>query len=228
MKRLVSKGSLIAGVVLAVFACAGMAGASVTTYITEDTEVFLETPNTNYSTEPDLYFGRLWGSFLRSLVKFDVPAQAVTDAKLYVYLEGMLDFAPNGHVRVARATNAWVTSEATWNVRSTGVPWATPGGDYDTSYVAGSAHDITTFTPGYVEYDITSVVQDWQNAVHPNYGLVLRELYPTGGFNGVSSEDSREIGPYVVFEVVPEPASLLGLMAGVTGLMGFALRRRTA
>ena len=228
MKRLVSKGSLIAGAVFAVFAvfaCAGMAGA-VVSYITEDTEVWHENPNTNYSGEPDLWFGYLWGHSFRSLLKVDVPAQPVTDAKLYVYLEQMLDSNP-GYVRVARVTNDWVVGEATWNERSTGVAWNTAGGDYDTNYIAGSAHSAP-LTPGYVEYDITSVVQDWQNAVHPNYGLLLRELYPTGGFNGVSSEDTRGIGPYVVFEVVPEPASLLALAAGVTGLMGFALRRRTA
>ena len=59
---------------------------------------------------------------------------------------------------------------ATWNVASKGLPWSTPGGDYDSDKA-----EIIPFKEGYeeLEVDITDVVEGWMG-VESNYGFIIK------------------------------------------------------
>jgi len=60
---------------------------------------------------------------------------------------------------------------ATWDLRDTGLPWNTPGGDFDATPAATAEMDAGTDT--WFSWDLTSLVQDWADGTRKNYGMML-------------------------------------------------------
>jgi hypothetical protein len=110
-----------------------------------------------------------------------VPAGAIVTSAVL-----LLNCTNSGMTMYAyRLTQSWVESEATWNERSAGVPWTSPGADGAGSN-AGVALPADCTTTGQRQVDITTFVQEWSNGA-PNYGLVLVD----SGTDGVDLSSSE-------------------------------------
>ena len=71
----------------------------------------------------------------------------------------------------------WDEQQATWNQRSSGIPWASPGaGAPGVDYVAaGDATVDAPFDPGWLDFDVTDRVQQWSNG-SPNHGWRITQV----------------------------------------------------
>lgn len=140
----------------------------------------------NFGNDKDLKVKPDAGRERRILVAFNLAAipstSAVLNATLRLYQDNKKD---NQTVSLHRLTNSWSEFQVSWNNRSSGVAWATRGGDF-----AGTA--LLTFTPNvdkvYRDLDVTGVTQSWVNGGLPNYGFLLRST----GNNGEVKFKSRE------------------------------------
>jgi hypothetical protein len=74
-------------------------------------------------------------------------------------------------MRLYRLTQSWVEDEATWNERSAGMPWGSPGADGSGSNAGVAVNGDCTVT-GQRVIDLTTFVQDWANG-QPNHGVVF-------------------------------------------------------
>jgi len=92
--------------------------------------------DTNYGTSDYLWIGEVSGEawVTRTLIKFDLtlipPRATISSVILSLYL--LEDKSTNNHTYyVHRQKRAWVETQATWNIYSTGNNWQTAGG-FDT------------------------------------------------------------------------------------------------
>jgi hypothetical protein len=71
----------------------------------------------------------------------------------------------------------WLESQATWNSASTGVPWSLPGAaGVGTDYVsAADALVGASFSPGWVNFNVTTRVQAWSDGTAANHGWRLSQ-----------------------------------------------------
>jgi VCBS repeat-containing protein len=90
-------------------------------------------------------------------------------------------------MRLYRVTESWNETEATWNERSAGVPWTSPGADGAGSNAGVSVNGDCTVA-GQRSIDITQFVQEWSSGA-PNHGVVLIDS-GTDGVDFDSSESS--------------------------------------
>ncbi len=119
-------------------------------------------------------------------------------------------------LRLFRLTQDWVEDQATWNQRSNGLAWGSPGADGAASNAGvESIGDCTT--TGVRLFDLTRLVQEWSNGA-PNFGMVLID----SGADGVdldSSESANSPVLTVTFKASQTPVDTeypSGLSADVT------------
>jgi len=156
-------------------------GGDVTTYI--DTYIAVAYPTTNYGTDTYLWEGYYdsteWSA--RSLLKFDlssIPSGAtVTNATLSLY--SLTDYSSNiSTYAVYRQKRAWVESEATWNIYSTGNNWSTAGGfhaDDCEQDAIGTREMSASESSGDKSWDLTdSKVQEWISGSFTNNGILIK------------------------------------------------------
>ena len=125
---------------------------------------------------------------LRPLLRFDlssIPAQAtITSATLELWLE-QNSFDPVA-ISAHRVTAAWNEATATWNERDAGVPWTTPGGDFDPAPLATTT--VAPTTDVFYGWPITDLARAWHAGTQPNHGVIL--VAPTGSNpNSFSASD---------------------------------------
>ena len=129
---------------------------------------------------------------------------------------------------VHRVTNAWSEEAATWERRDFGVPWNTPGGDFDP--VPLTRFTLTPLPPDTAGADTTAprpdslaiplpleLVEGWRTGTIPSHGLILLQETPgevvdfvARGFRGSNSN-----GPSirVAAEFPDGPTATLTLLA---------------
>lgn len=146
----------------------------------EDTEIYIYAPTTNYCTKDVMKVGERQRYV--SLVRFDVssiPSNAVvTKATMQLYASGWGGTEiPIDLYRVVRATNL---CQATWNQAQNGNNWAIVGcNDPNTDRSAVPLASLTTSGPSkWYNFDVTSAVQGWVDGSLPNNGVVLHQGYP--------------------------------------------------
>ena len=132
------------------------------------------------------------------LLRFDLssipPAAVVESAELVVHISEALE---DGELVVHRMLEDWSESEATWNQRSAGTPWATAGagtGSYDPALLFSlSARDIATYTLP------LATVQAWVTQSAQNHGMRWMSTSTDGrGVDFKSSETSQtELRPFM-------------------------------
>lgn len=113
-------------------------------------------------------------TFRRILVEFDLSSIPVDAVIVSADLELTARISYTGvDVGVYRITAPWLEDQATWNIASTGNPWSSAGGDYQSGAV-------TVVNPGSVTdgslvvFDVTSLVQSWVDGSVSNYGFLLK------------------------------------------------------
>jgi hypothetical protein len=121
----------------------------------------------------------------RGLVQFDIPSKAASllRADLYLYANYNHNTSSGVNVTVYPITQPWTEgdgtnwNDATWNNRTTGVPWTTSGGDYSATYLAYQNVSVTSCWYG---WNVTNIVSAWLTGTLQNYGFHLNGT-PLGG-----------------------------------------------
>ena len=141
-----------------------------------DTRLESGSPDSNYELSSTL---RLAGGSAktRSLVFFDV-AFFFTSTPVIIGTADLELYATNTSsgtaqsASVHRVTNSWNLSQVTWNSRSTGSAWSTPGGDHASTPTATNSNVVGG--PGVRTWPIASLVQAWADGTSPNNGMLVR------------------------------------------------------
>lgn len=138
-----------------------------------DTYLKQREPHKNFGTDSAAEVNAKAGENERTLLRFPVPVgpnAPVTAAALTVYSDDH-----QVPVQLCPVSAAWDegikkdNQDANWTLARTGVPWATPGGDYDPSACVAATlpdHDFVTV-------DVTPIVASWASGARPNNGLVV-------------------------------------------------------
>jgi hypothetical protein len=136
-----------------------------------DTSLDAWNPNQVHGAEDALWLRG--DNALRVLVAFDLssipPYATILQATLSIWPTYRYP-SQSMMITAHRVTRAWEEAAATWNTARAGVPWQTPGGDYDTTPAAvQTASNINTW----LNFDITSLVADWVRDPAGNFGVLL-------------------------------------------------------
>lgn len=156
---------------------------------TADTFLLNATPTTNYGSNALLAIGdstAAASAAYRSALKFDlssIPATAtVTGASLQLYEYSASDAASIGkwNAEAWRLLKDWTGSQATWNVRQTGVKWASAGAltlDQDTGEEPVDSTELDGVAAGdFVSWSgqgLVDLVQGWVDGTYANYGVLI-------------------------------------------------------
>jgi hypothetical protein len=86
-------------------------------------------------------------------------------------------------IRVNALLKPWVESQATWLVSQTGVPWTSPGASGSGTDFASAADALVAapYNAGWVNFDVTTRVQQWSGGPSTNFGWRLSQT--TTGYN---------------------------------------------
>ena len=145
----------------------------------KDTYLDLNNPLNNYGTSTSLVMDESGGGLGEGhcLLQFDlsaIPAGAViTNATLQLQAVSKADIGLTD-IHVYEVTESWDegtggTSAANWSDRQIGTTWGTAGGTIDSTKV----DTLTTGSIGQHTWDITALVQAWNDGVKTNNGLML-------------------------------------------------------
>lgn len=144
----------------------------------------------------------------RMALRFDLqtiaPGTNVTEAKLRVYaFEAVL--AANTSVNVYALAQSWdegtklgsgTADGATWNNRRPGSAWTTAGGTVSGAAVA-TQPVLSTFKTGWIEFDVTTLAQQWVDAPAANHGALLRVMN-TGSLIKLSTREAAANKPELI------------------------------
>ncbi|MBK8035789.1 MAG: DNRLRE domain-containing protein [Verrucomicrobiaceae bacterium] len=155
---------------------AGSVGGTFSTALTSvaDNESWSEQPTTNYGTANVAWVARTPSYRDRVMLRFDlssIPSNA-TITSAVMTLNRKSGAGGSTAITAHRLTQAWAETTSSWNNRSTGTPWSTPGGDGD--YDATAAATTTVNANGAHNWNITSLAQSWVNGTNANHGMLMR------------------------------------------------------
>ena len=139
---------------------------------TQDSYIVQDTATQNFGGDAELRTRTNSGREKRILMGFNLPSlppsSMITSATLRLY---EITTQAGQTITVYRMTNNWVGSQVTWNQRSSGVSWATAGGEYQNTALATFSPDLAN---QYRDINVTAVTQGWANGTFSNQGLLLR------------------------------------------------------
>ncbi|MBM3958810.1 MAG: DNRLRE domain-containing protein [SAR202 cluster bacterium] len=152
---------------------------TVTLTASRDAPLFVGSPDSNHTGDPNLFVGRTrMGDVRRAMVAFDISGAIPAGSKIKsVKLRMSVDKThPGGQpVGLHRITAEWAES-ASWNNRQPGVKWAKGGGDFAatasaTTNVSGQLQGL--FPQVWDSAGLSADVQGWLDAPATNAGWVL-------------------------------------------------------
>lgn len=170
-------------------------GGTVTLNPVVDSYVDLKNINDNFGSTTPLTIGgdtsknNLFNGFLSFDVLATVPANAtITSAELRLY-EQAKGGGGGLTLEAHRLTMPWIEAQITGVQASSGVNWASIGGDYAATVVSSAL--VTNSGSVWDIWNITPLVQEWVDSISPDYGLILIRQ-PGGGGSPKAFYTSRE------------------------------------
>jgi hypothetical protein len=165
--------------------------------------------NTSYCGASSLKVGWDGTQAYRALLRFDlsgIPANsAITGAHMLAYLNSATTTNQTG-VSAFQVTRPW-TSGATWNKYDGTNAWTSAGGDVQgpATYTNPSAWGWPS-TGTWYEWGASNLVQQWQDGVAPNYGVLLKEPVEnvTNVMSYTSGTPSTSFAPYLQVDWEPK------------------------
>jgi hypothetical protein len=189
-------------------------GASANTFAgTEDTQLSLSSPTTNYGSQATFEVHKYGvGNHIMGLISFPGLSNitgpvTVTAASLFLYYtSGAVD---NAVMTARRALRNWVEAQATWNIYATASNWTTAGCLSDGNDRAAATSSALTQGNAAIVNQYYELVGDAQfiadvagfiNGTFPNYGWHLERTDgqdDTGFRTWASSEGTNATRPYL-------------------------------
>lgn len=159
-----------------------------------DTYISQYRPTDNYGSSTNILLDSESDRLLEILLQFDVssiPSLAtISDATLWLY-EQSGSRGEDVVLDIYGLSAPFVESEVTWLESQDGIPWTSPGGDYD-NYSYGRF--TITNDGGWVEFDVTELVERWTDGILENNGLILVPV-PAVGDNQKALQSSDDPEP---------------------------------
>ena len=148
---------------------------TIVVYPSADTYISAWAPTNNYASSTTLYLRSQ--NVKRSLLKFTLPTppagMVYNNAALFVYCYQRSNIA-SGVGTVGRVLPVWSTTLSTWNIRNTGLPWATAGClSEGTDYVDENMPTVLDGTAQWFSFDVRATVGAWYGNSLLNRGLVV-------------------------------------------------------
>ena len=184
-----------------------------TFYPTDDTEIMHQYPNSNYGSHQNINTQNEYGGggspgwAVDGLIRFDIssmPSGSVVEyAVLSLYYHDWDVTNPVGrNINLFRVTSDWDEMSVTWNTQPSYVPQPTTFATVPGSY-------------GWMEWDVTSDVQDFISGNEVDYGWKITDDTYWGAPNIPQTrwraKESRDTIPYLEIEVLePHMAFLFG------------------
>lgn len=164
----------------------------VTVYVSADTWIDAANPTTNYSTTNRLSATRTTVERAHGLWYADVssiPASSTILSATFVGRTESLTGPCTGSVFGLLVP--FVENQATWNIRSTGNNWSSPGGVAGTDYDAVATDTISIANAGGQNFfDVLNLVQSWVDGSRPNYGMLNTVVENNVYYDMYSREES--------------------------------------
>ncbi len=138
-------------------------GEMYTVYVDQDSWLKQSAPDENHGSDVELSCKSTPADSFRAVFRYDlssIPAGETVLKAMVVFYISAPDISGNP-VHIHRVTDAWTEG---------GVTWANTADDYDDTIQYGS------FSPavlGFVAVDITQLVREWVEGIHPNEGLMF-------------------------------------------------------
>ena len=160
----------------------------------------------------------------RSLIKFgttSIPSSAtsIKGAILRLNTNNLTNAwaypTTTGSVAIYQISASWVENQVTWSQRNSSATWNTYGGDYINSPAIwlGNSNLSNSFTSGtsanqfWMDFDVTNIVNNWQQNPASNYGF-LATLYDSGNENNTANIsigfDSGRVSAFGPIPAYPE------------------------
>jgi hypothetical protein len=206
------------------------------TSITADTDSYVANSvlvDTNFGGDIDVFVGFTFaksGSITRrALVRVDVRSIPTSDIIILGTLKGRVDLVSGSEVgRLVQALDVdnsveptkWAELEATWNNRTSALPWASPGGDFFAG-VLGSATPPAAGDVG-TDWDLVltnGIVNARENGLN-RFDFLLKlasEASPSYAFSVDSREGSNPLAVEIIHYSPTRGADGLLLLAGHVG-----------
>jgi hypothetical protein len=182
--------------------------------------------DTERGLEDNLIVGADASGINRVVVDFDISFVPSGATIVEAHIEGIGLVTASGaqEFRTYRTTSSWVEEEVTWNSRSSGVAWTTPGSDFSPttydSWTAGTTSGVTK-----IDIDATNVIQEVVDLNLSIACLMLKEHVEASLITQITSLQNPLGGPILVISystsvpdldlVVPEP---FGVASGACNL----------
>lgn len=170
----------------------------------DDAYVNSASPGSNFNSSTVLWMGKYnTGTVYRTLARFDlssiVGSASIINAKLRLYVDSATNPGVTANITPYIITEAWSKSSITWN--------STPM--YDVT-IAGETVGVTG-TLRWYEWDVTTIVSAWFNAVYPNWGIILKsdETTNSSSKRAIRSNDNTaahiSLRPTLIVQYEPIP-----------------------
>lgn len=147
----------------------------------KDTAIMEDQPTTNFGGGTYLQCrSSAGGNNRRSIFSFDMPSLngTISDVNVFLYFYSVAN-GGGMQVDVHELSQAYVESEATWNVYSTGNNWASAGGDYVASSTVSTIIPTTT-----IAFYNFSLIADADNPMTIDWGDSVDLLFKANSENG--------------------------------------------
>lgn len=156
------------------FAGANAATANPTAANFRDTHIRQNNATNNYGGNTKMRSGYVPNNVNRILAFFnlsEIPTSAIVQSATYsMFREGgdndIMEY------RVQRITQTWNEAQVTWNIRATGTPWTTAGGDFGTTIWSTATVGATNKIR--YSWNITDLAEQWVLTPADNHGMIIR------------------------------------------------------
>jgi outer membrane protein assembly factor BamB len=198
----VAQGFLLAALVLSATSLHADEGTTILIPL-NDNFLRQDQPNTNFGLDTTMHVQSRDGARnRRAAIRFSIAGIPATAAVKTSYLRMFMSDAPpanrthNAHF--ITGTPAWTGTTATWNNRTTGTPWGTPGGDFNAAVVngqaTGTANNVTITWTIRTDGVVPNIPQLWVSNPATNLGVLIKDAAENNAGAQLAQYDTQNSG----------------------------------
>lgn len=159
---------------------------------TFDSYISQNQANTNFGTAATMHvLSRNANRNRRTTIAFDLTTSGIptTAAVKVAHLRMFMNDAPTGSrthaAHFVTGAPAWTGTTVTWNNRTAGTPWTTPGGDFNLMPAAtvntGTTNNVQLTWDILTDGTVPNIPQAWVSTPAANLGLIIQDTAESAG-----------------------------------------------